>query len=69
LLWRAAGCPGSPDDLARVHDDLLRRFEAQAALLEQYRVLLARLRDSEARLQQDLALSTAARQKLLEPLQ
>jgi GT2 family glycosyltransferase/glycosyltransferase involved in cell wall biosynthesis len=68
LLWRAAGCPGAPEDIGRAFHDLLRKYEAQSALIEQYRVVLARLRDSEMRLQQDLALSTAARQKLINQL-
>jgi hypothetical protein len=68
LLWQAAGCPGSPADIGRAFQDLLRKYQAQCALIEQYRVVLTRLRDSEMRLQQDLALSTAARQKLIDQL-
>jgi glycosyltransferase involved in cell wall biosynthesis len=68
LLWRAAGCPGSPEDIGRAFTDLLRRYEAQTAIIEQYRVVLSRLRENEMRLQQDLALSTAARQKLVKQL-
>jgi GT2 family glycosyltransferase len=68
LLWRVAGCPGSAGDLRHAFQDLTRKYEAQVALVEQYRVVLARVRESEMRLQQDLALSTAARQKLFKQL-
>ncbi len=68
MLWHAAGCPGEPQDLTRALSNEVRKREAQAALVDQYRAVLARLRERESRLQQDLALSTAARQRLVERL-
>ena len=68
MLWWAAGLPGRADDFERACHEFYRKHQAQAALIEEYRVVLARLRESEMRLQRDLALSTAARQKLVKQL-